>query len=195
MRPRRGTWADTVAERLKELKLEHATIGMDGLAGPLDPDGWLPYSVYEDIKAALPGVTFVDLGDLMETMRSVKSDEEIGMLEQAAALGDNMLQACRDIARPGVKESEVYAGMMQAMLAEGGEEPTLFLWACDQYPFPHPFRVPPPARWWRMTSSPAKSIPRSAATSPMSSAPSASASPTPSRAASTMSVLPPMSAG
>jgi Xaa-Pro dipeptidase len=31
---------------------------------------------------------------------------------------------------------------MGAMLAEGGEEPTLFLWACDQYPFPHPFRLP-----------------------------------------------------
>jgi Xaa-Pro dipeptidase len=28
------------------------------------------------------------------------------------------------------------------MLANGGEEPTLFLWACDRYPFPHPFRLP-----------------------------------------------------
>jgi Xaa-Pro dipeptidase len=28
------------------------------------------------------------------------------------------------------------------MLAEGGEEPTLFLWACDALPYPHPFRVP-----------------------------------------------------
>ena len=61
---------------------------------------------------------------------------------EAAKLGDLMLTACRDIARPGVKECEVYAGMMQAMLANGGEEPTLFLWACDRYPYPHPFRVP-----------------------------------------------------
>ena len=28
------------------------------------------------------------------------------------------------------------------MLANGGEEPTLFLWDCDRYPYPHPFRVP-----------------------------------------------------
>ena len=28
------------------------------------------------------------------------------------------------------------------MIANGGEEPTLFLWACDRYPYPHPFRVP-----------------------------------------------------
>jgi len=31
---------------------------------------------------------------------------------------------------------------MEAMLANGGEEPTLFLWACDRHPRPHPFRVP-----------------------------------------------------
>ena len=53
-----------------------------------------------------------------------------------------MLATCRDTARPGVKECEVYAAMMQAMLANGGEEPTLFLWAADRYPYPHPFRVP-----------------------------------------------------
>jgi Xaa-Pro dipeptidase len=142
VRPRRGNWSDTVVARLKEMGLEQATIGMDGLAGPLDPDGWVPHSVVEALKAALPNVRFVDLGDLLETMRSVKSAEEIGLLEKAAALGDKMLQACRNRARPGVRESEVYAHMMEAMLADGGEEPTLFLWACDRYPFPHPFRLP-----------------------------------------------------
>src|SRR5579864_7161679 len=42
IRARKGTWADSVAERIKELKLERGRIGMDGLAGPLDPDGWVP---------------------------------------------------------------------------------------------------------------------------------------------------------
>ena len=32
--------------------------------------------------------------------------------------------------------------MMEAMIANGGEEPTLFLWACDALPYPHPFRLP-----------------------------------------------------
>lgn len=142
VRARRGTWSQTVAECLKERGLERATIGMDGLAGPLDPDGWVPHSIVESLKTALPNVRFVELGDLLETTRSVKSAEEIILLEKAAALGDKMLQACRDCARPGVRESEVYAHMMEAMLADGGEEPTLFLWACDRYPFPHPFRLP-----------------------------------------------------
>jgi Xaa-Pro dipeptidase len=142
IRSRSGTWAGTVVSRIKELGFERATIAMDGLAGPLDPDGWLPHSIYEGMILGLPNVRFVELGDLLETMRSVKSAEEIAMLEQAAHLGDKMLEACREHARPGVRESEVHARMTSTMLADGGEEPTLFLWACDRYPLPHPFRMP-----------------------------------------------------
>ena len=142
VRGRSGTWADTVIAGLRELKMENARIGMDGLAGPLDPDGWLPHSTFEAMKAALPNVTFENLGDMMETSRCIKSAEEIDMLRRAAALGDRMLETCRDKARVGVRESEVYGQMMGRMLMEGGEEPTLFLWACDQYPMPHPFRIP-----------------------------------------------------
>ena len=63
---------------------------------------------------------------MLEKIRTVKSPEEIAILDKAAALGDLMLQACRDTARPGVRECEVYARMMEAMVANGGEEPTLF---------------------------------------------------------------------
>ncbi len=142
IRARKSSWAETVAGRLKELKLDKARIGTDGLAGPLDPDGWVPYSQYVRLKELAPGARFVNLDDMMERVRSIKSREEIEILDQAARLGDRMLETCRETARPGVKECEVYAAMMQAMIANGGEEPTLFLWACDRHPYPHPFRVP-----------------------------------------------------
>ena len=142
IRARRGSWADSVAQRLSELGLTGARIGMDGLAGPLDPDGWLPHSVHQRLCELLPKVEFVNLDDMMESMRTIKSDEELEMLGRAAQLGDLMLTTCRDTARPGVKDCEVYGRMMEMMLANGGEEPTLFLWACDRYPYPHPFRLP-----------------------------------------------------
>lgn len=142
IRARRGSWADSVAQRLSELGLTGARIGMDGLAGPLDPDGWLPHSVHQRLCELLPKVEFVNLDDMMESMRTIKSDEELEMLGRAAQLGDRMLTTCRDTARPGVKDCEVYGRMMEMMLANGGEEPTLFLWACDRYPYPHPFRLP-----------------------------------------------------
>ncbi|MBV8323179.1 MAG: aminopeptidase P family protein [Hyphomicrobiales bacterium] len=142
VRPKRGTFGDSVADRLTELGLAGAAVGIDGLAGPLDPDGWVPHSMYARLRERLPKLSLVNLDDMMEKLRTVKSAEEIAILEKAAALGDLMLQACRDTARPGVKECEVYARMMEVMLANGGEEPTLFLWAADAHPYPHPFRVP-----------------------------------------------------
>ena len=142
IRAKRGTWADSVFARLTELGLTKARIGMDGLAGPLDPDGWVPHSVFERLKELAPQAEFVNLDDMMEMLRTVKSPEEIQLLTNAARLGDIMLKTCHDRARPGVKESEVYGAMMESMLANGGEEPTLFLWACDPLPYPHPFRMP-----------------------------------------------------
>jgi Xaa-Pro aminopeptidase len=142
VRPRRATWAHSVMERVNELGLAKGRIGMDGLAGPLDPDGWLPHSVFTKLQELAPQAEFINLDDMMEMMRTVKSEEELQVLARAARLGDLMLTTCRDIARPGVKESEVYGGMMEAMLGNGGEEPTLFLWNCDALPYPHPFRMP-----------------------------------------------------
>ena len=142
IRARKGTWADSVAERIRELGLTGGRIGMDGLAGPLDPDGWLPSSVHQRLIELLPKAELIALDDMMEAMRTVKSSEELELLDTAARLGDLMLQTCRDVARPGVRESEVYGRMMEAMLSNGGEEPTLFLWNCDRLPYPHPFRLP-----------------------------------------------------
>lgn len=142
IRPRTGTWAESVAGRIKELGLQKGRIGMDGLAGPLDPDGWVPYSVYSRTLELLPNATVISLVDMLEKLRAVKSAEELSVLAKAAALGDLMLETCRQTARPGVRESEIFANMMKVMLENGGEEPTLFLWCCDKYPFPHPFRLP-----------------------------------------------------
>jgi len=88
VRPKRGTFGDSVADRLAELGLTGAKVGIDGLAGPLDPDGWVPHSMYTRLQERLPNVTLVNLDDMMEKLRTVKSAEEIAILEKAAALGD-----------------------------------------------------------------------------------------------------------
>ena len=142
IRPRSKTWADSVAMRLKELRLDGGRIGMDGYAGPLDPDGWVPHNVHTRLVELMPNASIVPLDDALEKIRAVKSAEELEVLRKAAQLGDLMLATCRDKARPGMKDCEVYADMMRTMIANGGEEPTLFLWACDPLPYPHPFRVP-----------------------------------------------------
>jgi Xaa-Pro aminopeptidase len=142
IRQKKGTWANSLVGRIRELGLENKHIGVDGLPSRMDPDGWFPYSTYQEMTAALPEAAFVNLDDTMERIRMVKSPEEIGVLEESARLGDRMLEACRETARPGIRECEVYGRMMEAMIGNGGEEPTLFLWAADPHPLPHPFRLP-----------------------------------------------------
>ena len=80
VRPRRGTWADSVVDRLKEFGLTKGRIGIDGLAGPLDPDGWLPHSVYTRLRELLPQAELINLDDMMEMLRTVKSEEELQIL-------------------------------------------------------------------------------------------------------------------
>ena len=142
VRSRTGTWADTVAAQVKKLGLEKASLGMDGLGGPLIPDGWVPNNLYTRLRELLPDAKLVNIDDMLEKIRTIKSAEEMQFLDRAARLGDLMLDACRDNARPGAKECDVYSRMKQTMLANGGEDPTLLLWASDRYPFPHPFNLP-----------------------------------------------------
>ncbi|MDB5875060.1 MAG: hydrolase/M24 family peptidase [Ramlibacter sp.] len=142
IRARKGSWAKSVAERLKELKLDSGRVGCDGLAGALDPDGWIPYSTYKELGELVSGATFQNLGDMLEVIRCIKSADELAFMRRAARLGDMMLLECAESARPGQRECEVYARMQQTMVANGGEEPTLFLWGAGASPQPHPFHVP-----------------------------------------------------
>jgi Xaa-Pro dipeptidase len=53
-----------------------------------------------------------------------------------------MMEACRDNGARRRSESKVYASMMETMVANGGEDPTLFLWAAGAMPPQHPFVLP-----------------------------------------------------
>jgi hypothetical protein len=70
VRARKGTWAACIAGRIRELGLDQARIGVDGLAGPLDPDGWFPHSVYEEMTGLLPRMEVVNTGDMLEKMQA-----------------------------------------------------------------------------------------------------------------------------
>lgn len=142
LRARKGGWGDTIANRIRELKLDKGTIGVDGLGGPMDPDGWMPQGMYEGLKNALPQATIASIGDMMEQCRAIKSAEEIAVLDQASRLGDLMVEALRDHARPGVPECMVYGKMREVMVGNGGEEPTLFFWCADKNPLPHAAMMP-----------------------------------------------------
>ena len=125
-----GEWGMPIVERIRELGLERSRIGVVGLAGLIRaPEGIMPYTMMETIKRELPGASFCNATDLMQEIRSVKSDEEITILGRAIEIAETASRAMAEAARPGARDALVYAAVYNAMLTNGGEIPTMVLWA------------------------------------------------------------------
>ena len=109
------------------LGLQKGTIGISGLAGLFRaPEGIIPYSSVKAIQDAFPQAKIVNATEMMQEIRAVKSAEEVSLLERSAAIVEKTIEAMVENANPGVSEKELYGAMVHAMLANGGELPTLF---------------------------------------------------------------------
>jgi Xaa-Pro dipeptidase len=127
VRDGRNRWGQNVVERINELGLQKGTIGISGLAGLFRaPEGIIPYSSVKAIQDAFPQAKIVNATEMMQEIRAVKSTEEVSMLERSAAIVEKTIEAMVENANPGVSEKELYGAMVHAMLANGGELPTLF---------------------------------------------------------------------
>jgi Xaa-Pro aminopeptidase len=103
------------------------------------------YRPYSKIINELPNARFHDSSGLIEELRMLKSPEEIRMLKKASQLADAMYEAMVQSAKPGVRECEVYASMLQTLVAKGGEEDMIWL-SSGPYPPPHATKPPPSYR-------------------------------------------------
>jgi Xaa-Pro dipeptidase len=127
VRDGRNRWGQNAIERINELGLQKGTIGISGLAGLFRaPEGIIPYSSVKAIQDAFPQAKIVNATEMMQDIRAVKSAEEVSMLERSAAIVEKTVEAMVEHANPGVSEKELYGAMVHAMLANGGELPTLF---------------------------------------------------------------------
>jgi Xaa-Pro aminopeptidase len=133
LRPTNWRWGEAIGKRLQELAADSGrpdlTIAISGLRGVLRaPEGTIAWGTLERIKELVPRARIVDGTDLCRYPRYVKSAEEIAALRKSVELIEKAVAAMRATARPGVKESVVYASMIQAMVADGGELPTMLSW-------------------------------------------------------------------
>lgn len=127
VRDGRNRWGQNAIERIQELGLEKGTIGIAGLAGLFRaPEGIIPYSSVTAIQNAFPQIKLVNATEMMQEVRAIKSAEEISFLEKSAAIVEKTIETMVQTAMPGVSEKELYGAMVNAMLANGGELPTLF---------------------------------------------------------------------
>jgi Xaa-Pro aminopeptidase len=101
---------------IKKVGLEKARIG-------LVREDCFPGPVYKGFLEGLPQGKFESFTDEMTRLRLVKSEEELNFQEKAAHLADLAYEAMVNIARPGVKEYEVWAAIEDAMLRNGADGP------------------------------------------------------------------------
>ncbi len=129
LRGTRRLWGDAVIQRLGELK--PSRVGVIGLKGLMRaPEGVVPWLMFEKVKEAFPTVEFVNATDIILKARAVKSDEELGFIRRAEAIAEKMCVALFATARGGVPENKIYAAMVETLIAEGGELPTMIYWSC-----------------------------------------------------------------
>jgi Xaa-Pro aminopeptidase len=125
-----------IAAELRERGLERVRVGLVGFSSTIQATPTLLYGDVTAIRQELPNTDFVDVGDLFEELRLVKSEEELEMLRCAGKIARKVLDRVLEFARPGVTEAEVFAEMIKTQIASGGEPNIFNLFASG--PVEHP---------------------------------------------------------
>jgi Xaa-Pro dipeptidase len=95
---------------------------------------FLPVGVWDEIQDGLPSVQWVDTSrsastaqrfrvGLVDQVRLVKSESELGHIRRAAAIGDRAVAGGMATAGVGINEMEVAAAVYGEMILGGGEYP------------------------------------------------------------------------
>ena len=103
---------DSIIDFLHELGLANHGVGLEL--------GHLPAQSAEKFKARLPQARIVDCTNAVTWIRLIKSDLEISVMKEAAAIADAGIMRAAEVIRPGVQEADAIAEVV-ATLARGAK--------------------------------------------------------------------------
>jgi Xaa-Pro aminopeptidase len=110
--------ASGTIERIKELHLEQGTIGLSDSTGAV---GGLSHGFFTQMQSALPNAQLVDITDIFLDIRTIKSEEEIALIERANILFDLAVERIHQVARPGMTGAQVIQEGIKAAWEAGGD--------------------------------------------------------------------------
>jgi Xaa-Pro aminopeptidase len=116
---RNGRYAEVMAERIRELKLERGCIGLMEI-DPRHAD-YLPVNQYNVLREKLPDAELVFTRGFLHELLSIHSAEELDCVRRAGQLCADAMRAMLARARPGVKEYELRAAAGAAILEGSGD--------------------------------------------------------------------------
>lgn len=133
IRVTRRSWGEPMIERMKELRLDNARIGVSGLSGLLRaPEGTVVAGMIDKVREAFPKTRFESATELLQEARSVKSAEEVALVERAAGILDQVVEAFLPRLAPGVAENEIVATIWYTTIANGGDYPSMTHWGAGK---------------------------------------------------------------
>ena len=111
---RGGVDGSQIIARIRELKLEKGTLGLAGYAS-------INQAFYAQLQKAFPDAKFVDISSIFTNARTIKSEEEIAMIDTANRIFDRAVERVCEVAKPGMLGRRVLQEGINAMWAAGGD--------------------------------------------------------------------------
>lgn len=108
--------ADMIEALVRELKARGMAEGEVGIVGA----DVLSWSAHQALARELPALSPIDAGDILETLRLVKSPGEIVLLRHSSAVGSRATDAMIEAAKPGVTHGEVMLAGLGVLVPAGG---------------------------------------------------------------------------
>ena len=113
-----------VAHLLRDQGLAEKRLG-------LEMDGyWFSARMYLTLQEELPQSVLLDATNLVNWVKTVKSEAEIGYMREAARICERVMQTAVDAIAPGVREKDAAARVAAAQIAGtdayGGSSPAIF---------------------------------------------------------------------
>lgn len=84
-------------------------------------DGSVSFREYGRLRDALESVRLVPAGNALDSLRAVKTEEELSLIRRAEAIGDYAFYKILEVLKPGVTELEVAAELEYQMKRAGAE--------------------------------------------------------------------------
>jgi len=113
-----------IIERLKELGMQKARIGVGNLSGQMRNDeGGVSYITMTNLMQALPQARFESAVQLLMKVKLERGPEEIEVLRLASRVSELAIRAIVETGGPGVMQRDVWFAVFKALLDASGEEP------------------------------------------------------------------------
>lgn len=90
-----------------------------------------PHVIFEDLRAAAPQAEFVPADELLLRVRTIKSEAEIAVIEEAYRITEQALIEAFEFAQAGVAEWEIEAKARSVMYSLGAENTSYPVWVCS----------------------------------------------------------------